>query len=371
MAAMLLWLGMQRAAAGDTAAPPIAGPLQAPAPHSFDGGALGSLVVNGVASGVGLWQGNPAEGNQPAQAALTNGQVFVRKNSGWWQFYVQAGAYDIPVAGSRFVGTGRTTGDLYGPAPVSYLKLIPARNTSILIGSLPTLLGAEYPFTFQNMNVSRGLLWNQENTINRGIQVNQAAGRFTAALSWNDGFYSNRYSCLGGSLTYAGGPHSVTFAAQGNLSRTVFQTLATPVQNNGSVYVFLYGYTKGRWIIQPYGQLSRVPSDRQAGIARGASAAGGAILANRTLGRGFSVAGRVEYLSSTGTPAEHAVNLMYGAGSAAWSFTLTPTLQHRRLFVRGDLCLVRASRITPGLAFGPAGTKAEQRRAIIEAGILF
>jgi hypothetical protein len=52
-------------------------------------------------------------------------------------------------------------------------------------------MGAEYTFTFENMNIERGLLWNQENAINRGIQVNQTIGK-SASLSWNDGFYSNR-----------------------------------------------------------------------------------------------------------------------------------------------------------------------------------
>ena len=161
--------------------------------------------------------------------------------------------------------------------PVAFLKLAPAKNTSILIGALPTVMGAEYTFTFENMNVSRGLLWNQENAINRGIQVNQTLGKFTASLSWNDGFYSNRYSWLSGSLTYANGPHSVAFSAMGNLGQTAFQTLATPVQNNSSMYAVIYTYTKGSWIVQPYFQYSDVPTNRRIGIAKGASTRGGAL----------------------------------------------------------------------------------------------
>jgi hypothetical protein len=74
---------------------------------------------------------------------------------------------------------------------------------SILIGELLTLIGAEYTFTFENMNIERGLLWNQENAVNRGIQVNGSFGKLSASLSWNDGFYSNRYTWLTGSLAYA------------------------------------------------------------------------------------------------------------------------------------------------------------------------
>src|ERR1035437_9173673 len=99
-----------------------------------------------------------------------------------------------PAPGLSFLATDKTVTDLYGPLPVGFLKLAPGKNPSIMIGALPTLMGAESTFTFQNMNIERGLLWNQENAITRGIQVNQTMGKFTASLSWNDGFYSNRYS---------------------------------------------------------------------------------------------------------------------------------------------------------------------------------
>ena len=41
-------------------------------------------------------------------------------------------------------------------------------------------------------------MWNQENAVNRGIQLNEAYKKLTASLSWNDGFYSNRYTWLTG-----------------------------------------------------------------------------------------------------------------------------------------------------------------------------
>ena len=187
--------------------------------------------------------------------------MFLQRTDGWFQFYLQAGAYNIPALGTPFLDTGKAVSDLYGPLPVAFLKLVPGKNTSILIGALPTLMGAEYTFTFENINIERGLLWNQENAINRGIQVNQTMGKFTASLSWNDGYYSNRYSWLSGSLTYANGPHSLSFVGMGNLGQTAFQTLATPIQNNSTMYAAIYTYTKGAWIIQPYYQYSNVPTN--------------------------------------------------------------------------------------------------------------
>jgi hypothetical protein len=351
--------------------PSITGPLQAAAPIVIDGGPLGRLDLDGVVSGIGLWQGNHIPGNDVGQAALSNGQLFIQKTSGWWQFYVQAGAYDILALGTPFLPTDKTLTNLYGPVPVAFLKLVPAKNTSIQIGALPTLMGAEYTFDFENMNIERGLLWNQENAVNRGIQVNQNMGKVTASISWNDGYYSNRYSWLSGSLTYTKGPHSLAFVGMGNLGHTVRQTFATPVQNNGSMYALIYTYTKGNWIIQPYYQYGSVPTDLKVGVAHGASTNGGAVLVTRTFKRGFSLAGRGEYIASSGSTAQNSVNLMYGPGSAAWSLTLTPTYQYQRFFTRGDLSFVRASSITPGDAFGPHGTNPNQPRGVIEVGFIF
>jgi len=114
---------------------------------------------------------------------LSNGQVFIQKSDGCVQFYVQAGAYNISSLGTAFIPTGKQVDNLYSPVPVAFLKLVPSKSTSIQVGALPTLMGAEYTFSFENMNIERGLLWNQENAINRGIQVNQSVGKFAASLS--------------------------------------------------------------------------------------------------------------------------------------------------------------------------------------------
>jgi hypothetical protein len=310
-------------------------------------------------------------GDNTTQAALSNGQVFIQKTTSWWQFYVQAGAYDILALGTPFLSTQKVISDLYGPVPVAYVKLVPTKTFSVMIGALPTLMGAEYTFDFQNMNIERGLLWNQENAINRGIQVNQIFGKFTASLSWSDGYYSNRYSWLSGSLTYVNGPHSLSFIGMGNLGQTAFQTLATPVQNNSLMYAAIYTYTKGSWIVQPYFQYSNVPTNPSVGVLHGASTWGGAVLASHTFKHGFSLAGRGEYITSTGSLAEQSVNLLYGPGSGGWSITLTPTYQYQRFFTRADFSWVQATSFAPGNAFGSAGTNANQPRGVIEVGFLF
>ena len=351
--------------------PAITGPIQGLPPAMFDAGPFGKIAVNGILDGLGMVTGNHVPGDNTTQAALSNGQIFIQKTDGWFQFYLQAGAYNLPALGTPFLATDKAMSDFYGPAPVAFVKLQAGKNTSFLAGALPTLMGAEYTFTFENMNIERGLLWNQENAVNRGIQVNQTMGKFTASLSWNDGFYSNRYSWLSGSLTYANGPHSLAFVGMGNLGQTAFQTLATPVQNNSSMYAVIYTYTKGPWIVQPYWQYSNVPTNAKIGVVKGASTNGAAILLSRAFKHGFSLPVRWEYIKSSGKASDGSVNLMYGPGSAGTSFTVTPTFQYGGFFVRGDVAYVHLSSITPGYGFGQAGTDQSQPRAMAEIGFMF
>ena len=114
-----------------------------------------------------------------------------------------------------------------------------------------------------------------------------------------------------------------------------------------------------------------MPTNPSIGIVKGASTNGGAILVNRTFKHGFSLPLRCEHISSSGSAAQQAVNLMFGPGSAATSLTVTPTFQHGGFFVRGDLAWVHASSITPGDAFGRSGTLPNQPRAMAEFGFIF
>jgi len=351
--------------------PSVTGPLSNLPPAIFDAGPLGKLSVNGLVSGMGMFQNNHVPGDNQQQAALTNGQVFIQKTDGVFQFYVQAGAYDIPSLGTPFTPTNETTTGLYGAVPVGFIKLQAGKNTSFQIGSLPTLIGAEYTFTFENMNIERGLLWNQEPAVSRGVQLNQTMGKVTASVSWNDGYYSNRYNWVSGSLAYANGPHALAFVAGANLGRTAFTSFSTPIQNNSSIYNVIYTYTKGAWIIQPYWQYTQIPSDAKLGIPKTTSTNGGAILLSRAFKKGFSLAGRWEYIGSSGSTAQDALNLLYGAGSNATSVTVTPTFQYGGLFFRGDISFVHAGSFTPGDVFGSKGTDNNQTRAMAEIGFIF
>jgi hypothetical protein len=352
--------------------PAITGPLSELPPAVFDAGPFGKISANGMLNGMGLVQNNHLPGDKSSEVTLGNGQIFLQKADGVFQFYIQAGIYDIPTLGTPYLAADKTVSNLFGPVPVAFVKLQAGKNTSFEIGALPTLIGAEYTFSFENMNINRGLLWNQENAVNRGIQVNQTMGKFSASLSWNDGFYSNRYSWLSGSLAYANGPHALAFVAGGNQSQTAYTSFANPVQNNGAIYNVIYTYTKGSWILQPYFQYTDVPTNAKIGIAKGASTTGGAILVNHTFKHGFSLPVRFEYIGSSGSKNDlSVVNLMYGPGSKGTSITVTPTFQYGGFFFRTDIAYAHISDYTPGFVFGPAGQNNNQTRAAAEIGFIF
>jgi Putative beta-barrel porin-2, OmpL-like. bbp2 len=349
--------------------PSMSGPLQTAVPHEVEGG---KLAVTGILTGMAWSEGNHVAGDNATHYDVSNAQLFVQKTTGWWQFYLQGGAYNLPAIGVPFLSTSDTIKNIYGPFPQGYAKFVKG-NFNVEIGALPTLIGAEYTFSFENMNVERGLLWNQENAVNRGIQLNETYKKWTAALSWNDGFYSNRYTWLSGSLAYAfNAANSLSFVGMGNAGAYAKNTLVTPVTlNNSDIYNVIYTYTKGSWVVQPYFQYTDVPTNAKIGIAQGASTKGGALLMTYNFKHGFSLAPRVEYIKSTGSVSNGAVNLMYGPGSGAFAFTVTPTYRKDAFFLRGDLAVVHATSMTPGFGFGTSGQSANQPRGVLEAGFMF
>lgn len=373
------------AAAPATPAPPVLGPALAgplvanPKPFNFDfgptilGPLLGKAYITGALSGLGVVQTHAIPGDSTAQADISNGQIFVQKVDGFFQYYVQVGIYALPSLGTPYIKASTITGATYGALPQAYAKFQLTDALSVQAGKLPTLIGAEYTFSVQNFNIARGLLWNQENAVNRGVQANYTIGPVALSFSWNDGFYSNKLSWLSGLLTWTIDPaNAIAFAGGGNIKPTTVGNFATPaLLNNEEIYNIIYTYNKGNWTVQPYVQYSHVPALPTLGTTRGASTYAGALLAKYQLTPTVSLPARFEYISSTGTAASGAPSLLYGPGSSAWSITATPTYQSSLFFIRGEGSITVASGITPGLAFGENGDRKSQWRFLLETGFLF
>jgi len=359
--------------------PPLTSPLSMPGmagPLTINPEPLktGSIYISGVASGLAQFQNAVSPGDKPLQSDVSNAQVFIQKIDGVFQFFLQVGTYSLPDIGVPYLRSTIAPYAFYGSFPQGYIKLAPTKNFSIEVGKLPTLIGAEYTFSFENMNIQRGLLWNQENAVNRGVQLNYTAGPVTLAASYNDGLYSNNYNWLWGSLTYAiNSSNTLALIGGGSTSITTISTPVTPLYlNNEQIYNVIYTHTAGQWTIQPYFQYTSVPASPKLSTTQEAKTYGGALLVNYAVpNSGFNIPFRLEYINSTGSAAGGAPSLIYGPGSNAWSVTVTPTYQYKKFFARGELSYVKANSITKGFAMGPVGNDDTQSRALLEVGFLF
>jgi hypothetical protein len=339
---------------------------------------LGSVTINGAVTGFGLWQDNPVGSDKHDQFDLTNGQVLISKSDGLVQFLVDVGTYSFPALGTPYLPTAKAVNANFGAIPEAYLKLQFTPDFSIQAGKLATLIGAEFNYTFENMNIERGLLWNQENLINRGVQANYTKGPLALSVSVNDGYYSNNLSWITGSATWTFNPANIlVFSAGGNFRNVNTFNSATPLlQNNGEMYNLIYTHTDGPWTFVPYIQYTEAHALPAFGTGT-ASTFGGALFVDYTVPAdaklggvplgGLSLPFRFEYISSTGK----SVSLLYGPGSNAYSLTFTPTFQYQIYFIRAEFSYVEASSTTPGFAFGANGNGKSQTRGLIEIGTVF
>jgi len=357
--------------------PAMSGPIGAnPNPVSFDlpdwlGDAGGKVYVGGAVTGLAYGQSNPthaANGDADSLIDLSNAQVFVQKTDGWLQFYAQFGEYSFPTVGVPYTKASSATNINFGNVPVAYLKLQGEGDFSafsIQGGKLPTLVGDEYNFTFQNMNIERGQIWNIEPAVSTGVQANYSSGALSISVSWNDGTYSKKWDTMSGLVSYVLSPtDTIAFAASGNLGNPSFSFL-----NSGSVYNLIWTHSSGNWVISPYIQYNDTP---KAFLAKGSSVIAGAVLATYSFTDNWKLSGRVEYLSESGTKGVFTTPdiLGYGPGSSAVDVTVTPTYLWKQFFARAEISYISVSDLS-GFGFGVGGTKSDQFRGLFETGVVF
>ncbi|MDB5459474.1 MAG: hypothetical protein JWO72_1215 [Caulobacteraceae bacterium] len=368
------------ASAAPTLLPAMTAPLAANAnPMSFDLGPFGNKVyVTGALTGIALAQGHHVPGDLSSQADISNAQIMINKPDGLLEYFVQVGDYALPALGAPYLKSTTMTNAAYGVVPQAFVKLAPTGNFSVEVGKLPTLIGSEYTFSFENSNIERGLLWGQEPAVSRGVQANYSTGPWAFSLSWNDGFYSNQYNTVSGAATWTINPANIlVFSASGNTKTSRVSSFATPTYlNNESIYNLIYTHTAGPWSFTPYFQYTSIPRIPAIGAGKQVSTVGGALLATYTFDAksplaGFSLPARVEYISSSGSQADGSESVLYGPGSKAWSFTVTPTFVYKVYFVRAELSYTSASDTAPAAAFGLDGNAKSQTRGLIETGLLF
>jgi len=361
----------------------------AASPLNFDlGGPVGKVYVSGALTGMAATADGYQKGygrTKNSLSDITNAQVILQKIDGPVQFFVQAGSYEVPVLGQNYIRAAQYTANTYGDIPTAYVKLVPNDTFSFQVGKLPTLLGSEYTFTYENSNIQRGLLWNQENVFTRGVQANYAKGAVSASVAFTDGFYSKDYSWLSGLISYTiDDANSISAVAAGNVSSTKLADNEAPVgllnnaSQNSQIYNLIYKYAKGPLTIQPILQYTYVPkadistqSTQSPTYNQSQSTWGGSVIVNYALTPEFNLAARGEYITSSGNKTDSTNLLGFGGGSSAWTATITPTYQVKNYFVRGELSYVKVNDLAAADGFGKSGNDSSQTKVMVETGLLF
>ena len=358
-------------------AAPAPPPTPSPAPSP-------PVTVSGIISDFTFTSDNPnATGaldtaggaDLSSRTQLSNALITIAHSTGRLRFSLTAGAYNFPVVGvainptfQRFANT-----NLFGYLPNAFVQYVPNANWAISAGKLPTLLGQENTFTFQNINIQRGLVWNLEPVVSNGVRVAYSNNNFSAALEYNDGFYSGSRRAFEGMLGW--NPTSA------NSLQFIFiiPDANTPSNNTALIankreYDLMYTQQLGKLQLLPYALWVQSPASSALGYASSQSAFGAVLLANYAFNGSFSLGGRFEAVGNSSSIHDFSFNsdlVGYGPGSSATTFTLTPAYKTAHLIVRGEWSHVVAKNVFPGLGFGPGGLRTNQTRLGLEVGAQF
>lgn len=339
---------------------------------------LGIWRITPVASGLAYSQTSPNSG----AGDISNAQLLIQKSDGDLQFFVQTGLYSVPVLGKPIQRTVSNTVNTYGYIPNASVSYILNQNWSVTAGKLPSMGGYESTMTFQNLNIQRGLLWDQTSSVSNGAVVNYVKDDLSLAFTWNDGYYSNKMNWLGASGSYQlNAKESIGLSWVGSTSGNSQNNYNTPLlQNNSQIVNALYKYNGDRWYLVPYLQYTSIPSNGSIGITSQYQTYAAALLTNYRF-PSFNLGGlgsakvslpfRIEYIKENGGTANSIDPILYGPDSRAVSLTITPTIQVDKYFARVEGSLVHLSNQESGLGFGSYDTKSAQYRVMLEVGLLF
>ena len=338
--------------------------------------ALSGLIARDAAHSLGTSQ-NALE---PSNAFL-----LVQKNTGEIQFLVQAGHYTMNTLGAKTNGVVSAEKNSFGAIPHAYVSFNPNENWSIAVGKLLSMPGYENPFTYQNQNIQRGVLENQNNTISQGLQVNYTGERTTLFWTLNDGFYSGqlKWMGLGGSYKFNAN-HSSNVMLGGAYQSSKVNTELTPrLQNNSQILNLVHTFKMGPWSLTPYYQYTRVPMGDITGLASAASTQGYALIINhQSPAPGFSwmprsgtlnLPLRLEYIKANDYRTLSAQELVFGPKSDALSLTFTPTLQSGIYYARTEWSWLKAKH-TRGLqdtGLSANTSNSPHVRILLELGLLY
>ncbi|NPA40566.1 MAG: porin [Thermodesulfobacteria bacterium] len=287
-------------------------------------------------------------------------------------YTVTAGAYAMPVVAVDFTSTADTT-KVLTPLPIAYLEYAsPSIPVTIDVGRMPTLIGYESAFTYQNDYVDRGLVWNMQPILHDGIRITYSGIKnITIKFGINDGYYS-------ASVDTFDGKRVISPAIEGSISGSPLKDVSisfnfliptksarpneTADPANKQEYNLVGSYSFGKLTVGWDALYVYAPKDTKAMVSKASSAYGIALHGEYAVNEELKLAGRIEYVNDD----SGGVDLVgIGNGNSAFTITFSPCFTKGSYFLKGDLAYVKADNDFT------SDNKDSLTRVAIEAGISF
>jgi hypothetical protein len=325
---------------------------------------VGTINVSGALSVYIINSNNRALGDdKKTRYDVGSAIISLSKSAEPFGFTLIGGAYAVPVVGLGLSKTSQYT-DLFSPIPVAYVEYSPMKGLSIQAGKLPTIIGYESAFTYQNNYIQRGLVWNMQPVINNGVRLTYSTELFFVKLGVNDGFYTLSTTHPKPALEASLG---LTPIKDGSIALNVLlpdkesRPNKTADPSNKREIDLVASYTLDKLSLGADLLYVEAPKSDKANVPEKAKASGVALHLSYDL-KPFKLSGRIEYVkdNSDGTD-------LVGLGdrNKAWTFTVTPAYTKGPFFLRGKLSYVKADQ-----PFTLNGKK-DQTRVGVEVGFMF
>jgi hypothetical protein len=363
------------APASSPVATPSASPTPAPVPNSTwqtNVSGYSFKTTNPNATGA---VDTPTGQDLNSRTDYSNIQATVTRNTGPFRFGATIGEYAFPVVGQALNPTFKTgtNSDLFSYVPVAYVQYLPNAAWTFTAGKLAALLGQESNFTYQNVNIERGLGWNTEPAFTRGVRAAYARGKFTGTLGYSDGYYSGRLDSLEGLLAWAASANTtMQFAFE--LPQSSVGPNPTAVIANKREANLMLTQQFGKMQLLPYLLWIDSPQNTKLGYNGDERAFAGVFIANYVFDGAWSLGARYESIANRSSTLDGGANadlVGFGPGSKATTFTITPAFKTGHTTLRAEYSTVNLGAFVPGLGFGTAGVASSQSRIGFELAAQF
>jgi Putative beta-barrel porin-2, OmpL-like. bbp2 len=260
---------------------------------------------------------------------ISNALITVNAGIGKLHANATVGQYSFPTIGFPILpanANGSNT-QLYSAWPVGSVSYAFDNHFTLAAGKFATLLGQESDFTYQNLNIQRGIGWEMEPTISRGVGAAYTNGPWSLTLREDDAYYGGYQRAVESLIGWS--PSSNT-----NLQFAFILPGANTAPNpttaigNKAEYDLMFTRQIGKLQLLPYFLWVNSPSSTVLGYTNSENAYAGAMLANWAFSSSLSVPVRYEYAANQSSTADASPNadlIGFGAGSRVQTFTVTPT----------------------------------------------